>query len=183
MLVTLQAAHRGYPRKGRYGLRPVRSSAQLALGTLAANVAVTGSVFADPVGRPYRLISMIASWTLEDFNDDEGPVICGYAHGDYTATEIKECIEAGGSINVGNKVEAERANRLVRIVGTFGGSGVQNAVVDLVINDGKPIKTRLNWLIPIGQTFNMFAYNDSSVANLTTGTLLKINGTAYVKDL
>jgi len=111
----------------------------------------------------------------------DGPLIFGYAHGDYTVTEIKECIESGASINVGLKVEQEQSNRLVRIVGAFGSPGVGN--IDVTANDGKPIKTRLNWLIPIGKTFNFFVYNDGVAALETAAKSVRINGTGWVKDL
>ncbi len=182
LAVTL-LANRNYTKRKyhkSYRLRAVRSSASSAdLNALAINTALTSSIFADPTGRPYRLISYVGTWVFEDAGI-VGSAVVGFAHGDYTVAEIKEAIEAAGSINVGNKVEQERANRLVRIVGTLSNSA--GVVADLVLNDGRPIKTRLNWLIPIGQTFNMFVYNDG-VAAFNTASFVKVNGTAYVKDL
>ena len=37
------------------------------------------------------------------------------------------------------------------------------------LNDGKPVKTRLNWMIPDGKGINMWSYNAGDAANLTTG--------------
>ncbi len=126
-------------------------------------------------------MSMKATWSMENVDILDGPVLVGYAHGDYTVGEIKEAIESGGSIVVGNKIVQEQANRLVRIVGAFTNNGTDNA--DVTLNDGKPIKTRLNWLIPIGQTFNLFVYNDGSAAIETAAKFVKVNGTGWVKDL
>ncbi len=165
-----------------YRLRRVRSSSQSGdLSALAANVAITAAMFGAPAGRPYRMISCNGTWSLEAMDINDGPLVVGFAHGDYTATEIKECIEAAGSINVGNKIEQERANRLVRIVATFGQPGVDQS--DVMLNDGKPIKTRLNWLIPLGITFNIFVYNDGSAAVEAITKQVKFNGDCWVKDL
>jgi len=126
----------------------------------------------------YRILSVRLQWLLSDIIDtQEGGLLVGLAHGDYSATEIEECIEASGSINRGDKIVNERAARLVRIVGLFGSVGAAEG--DLTLNDGKPIYTKLNWLIPIGKTVDFWWYNQSS------GTLvsmeLEIVGTAIVK--
>ncbi len=104
----------------------------------------------------------------------DGPIIVGYAHSDFSVTEIKEAIEASASISVGDQVAQERANRKVRLVGQL---------TDLVeeLNDGKPVKTKLNWLIPIGKEVNIFAYNDGA-ALLTTGAVVSCSGDMWVKD-
>jgi len=100
----------------------------------------------------------------------------GYAFSDYTVAEVKECLESQASIAPGGKIENERANRLVRIVGAFPG-----AAADEVLNDGKPIKTRLNWSIPIGDSVDIFAYNEGG-STLTTGGLIEADGDLWVKD-
>ncbi len=100
----------------------------------------------------------------------------GYAHNDYTVTEIKEAIESASAINIGNKVVQEQGNRLVRVVGTIN----TDLDIDNRLNDGKPVKTRLNWFIPIGSAVNLFAYNDGTV--MLTGAVLKANGEIWVKD-
>ncbi len=162
-------------QKRRFTLRGVRASPSLALSTLLAVTAITGPMFGNADGA-YRVMSYKGTWTLEGFTAGEGPIVFGFAHGDYTVTEIKEAIESGASISIGNKVAGEQANRLVRRVGTFSGQ-----VANETLNDGMPIKTRLNWAIPIGTNLNIFAYNDGA-ATLTTGALLRSNGVAWVKD-
>ncbi len=170
-----------YPRKRKFNLRSVRTSAQSPdMSALGANTVLVNPIYADPVGAAYRIKSMKATWSMENMDILDGPVIVGYAHGDYTVGEIKECIESGGSIVLGNKIVQEQANRLVRIVGTFS-PGVDQA--DVTLNDGKPITTKLNWLITVGQTFNLFVYNDGSAAIETATKVVKINGQGWVQDL
>ncbi len=180
--VLLAVRKKGGSRRRRYNLRSVRFSFTTAdMVSLGAGIALSSAVFGDPAGRPYRMVTVMGTWTMENMDILDGPVLCGFAHGDYTVTEIKECIESSGSINVGDKVAQEQSNRLVRIVGTFGGGGSGGG--DIVLNDGKPIKTRLNWLLPIGKTFNVFVYNDGTSALAAEAKFVKFNGTAWVKDL
>ncbi len=177
ILLCLLMAHRkgGYPSKGRYSLRPVRFAAAVALLTTGNNV-VVGNGLTGAADGPYRMITVIGTWALRGLTAGEGPITVGYAHSNYTVTEIKESIESGTAISIGLKVEQERANRLVRIVGTFPGNDTEEA-----LNHGEPIKTRLNWAIPVGVEVDIFAYNDSG-GTLTTGAQVEHTGKCWVKD-
>ncbi len=104
----------------------------------------------------------------------EGPLTIGYAHPDYTVTEIKECLEAQAAIDLGDKVAQERSNRLIRVIGMI------DAEND-VLNDGMPVTTKLNWVMPAGQTPNLFVFNEST-GPLTTGSSVKLAGDMWVKD-
>ncbi len=147
----------------------------LALSTLGTATAVTTGLTGASTST-YRAVSADFVWAIEDLAAGEGPITVGFAHSDYTVTEIKEALESAASIDQGLKIEQEKSNRLVRIVGTIGtGTGVNQ------LNDGKPVKTRLNWLITIGDEVNIFAYNDSS-SSLTTGAILHPMGNLWVKD-
>ena len=108
---------------------------------------------------------------------DQGPILFGYAHSDYSVTEIKEAIEAAAAISVGDKVAQEKANRLVRLVGSF----QPDDTGEQVFNDGKQVSTKLNWLIPIGKAVNMFAYNDDTT-DLTTGGRVTSSGEMWIRD-
>ena len=111
----------------------------------------------------------------------DGPVTVGYAHSDYSVTEIKECLEAFAAIDQGDKIARERANRLVRTVGTLGAGVVAGATSYDVLNDGKPVSTKLNWLINIGDSVVLFAFNESTGA-LTTGSFINAQGDIWIKD-
>ncbi len=161
-----------------FRLRRVRTTPVITLGALANITVVEGAL--TPVGvAAYRAISHSCIWSRKGAASGEGPVLVGYAHSDYTATEVKECLESQASIDIGNKTSQEQANRLVRIVGAFAGIALSGG--DEVLNDGKPIKTRLNWLIPIGDTVDIFAYNETG-STLTTGGLIEADGDLWVKD-
>ncbi len=173
VLILLLAKHGKGKSPRRYSLRKVRITAELALVTLASDTALTVAAVA-AAGGAYRLVTVKASYAMRSMAAGDGPLTVGWAHGDYSVTEIKECMEAQAAINQGNKVAQEQANRLIRIVGTFTGG-------DSTLNDGRPIKTRLNWLITIGQVPNIFAFNEDS-GSLTTGALMTVQGDIYIKD-
>ncbi len=160
-------------RSRRFNLRKVRVSPVIVLSTLGANLALSAAVTGAADGA-YRVISMKTAWDLVGLTALDGPILVGYAHSDYTDVEIEECIEASAAISVGNKIAQEQANRLVRIVGSL------NEASSDELNDGLPVTTKLNWLIPIGDNVNIFAYNDGQA--MTTGAVAKCTGDMWVKD-
>ncbi len=163
-----------YPKRRRYNLRRVRISPELALVTLATKTAVKTDAVNDS-SSTYRAISLKATWSLIGLTAGEGPVTVGYSHSDYTVAEIKECLEAQSSISPGQKIENEQANRLVRIVGIL-------SQLNPTLNDGKPVQTRLNWLMAGGSdNLEIFAYSEFS-GSLTTGSVVHCVGDLYVKD-
>ncbi len=173
LVATLFLAKRT-PKKRRYNLRGVRFTPELPLLALASDTALAVAVTTTS-DSDYRCISLDGTWTIHDMAADQGPITVGYAHSDYSVTEIKECLESQASISIGLKVEQEQAKRLVRIVGTFVGGGRNT------LNDGRPIKVRLNWLIGAGNNVAMFAYNEDT-APLTTGSILNHQGKMWIKD-
>ncbi len=143
VIVLLALAKKGKGKgRRRFTLRRVRITPELALGTLGSDTAVTA--LTTGVGTDtYRFMSAKLTWAIRGLAQGEGPITVGFAHSDYSVTEIKECIESF-SLLLGDKIAQERSNRLVRIVGTI-------LTEEPQLNDGKPISTKLNWKIAIGQ--------------------------------
>ncbi len=125
--------------------------------------------------RSYRILSFKTMWGKRGGTAGEGPIMVGYAHNDYTVGEIKGALEAEAAMATGDKVANEQANRLVRLVGIFPG-----ADGDEVLNDGRPITTKLNWAIPLGGNVATFIYNRSG-GTLTTGMVTTISGKARIR--
>ncbi len=175
LIATIFLAKHGKARSGRrYYLRPVRVIGARALSTLASQVAVATALTGAST-QAYRAISVSATWNISGLTATEGPITVGYAYSDYSVTEIKECLDSQAAISRGNKTAQEQANRLVRVVGTL-------SEANEAMNDGKPIKTRLNWAIAIGDTVQMFAFNENASAALTTGASVHCIGKMFVKD-
>ncbi len=159
-------------------MRRVRFSTGLAVTALATTDVVVGDLLAAADAK-YRILSVefTAAWTEIKASID-GALLFGVAHGDYTATEIEEALEATLSISQGNMIAREQANRLVRILGIIQGD-VITPEADSVFNDGRSIKKRLNWEIPIGIATEMWVMNSSGTV-YTTGSVLILQGTANV---
>ncbi len=163
-------------RRGRY-LRG-RIDEGLSLGTLAAKTLVSDTW--DGVVTERTLISsIVATYVVENITTPQGPLLFGVAHSDYSDTEIEAVIENAGSWDEGNKVDQEIAKRLVRTIGTFATQAADAAVInDLEVNDGKMIKTKLNWILTTGDTLKMWVYNLSTAALATTVPILVAEGHA-----
>ncbi len=163
----------------RFNLRKVRVAASLAIGALATKDVVAGPGM-NTSANPYRLMSVDLAYSLTDLAAliDDGQEF-GLAHSDYTAAEIEECLESQGAIDIGDKIAQEQANRLVRIIGQFTGAPGSDGNKDF--NDGRKLKTKLNWAMGIGDSLEIWVRNASDTV-YTTGSNLVANGDMWVKD-
>ncbi len=149
------------------------------LGTLAARTALVVPT-ADQVSESARLTSIDNIYGLADFSPtvDVGPVVFGVAHGDYTAVEIEEWMELQTGWDVADLVSREISSRLIRRIGTFEES--DSSTISSTFNDGKPMKTRLNWALRSGQGLDFWVYNAGTAAFVTTVPRLVVNGHANI---
>ncbi len=147
------------------------------LGTLGP-LALQALPVGDVVTEMARCTSIECSYALSDFTPTQnvGPLIVGVAHGDYSAAEIEEWVELATGWDVGDLVSREVSSRLIRRIGIM--EDVSDAEGVAVLNDGKPIKTRLNWQIQTGKTLDFWVYNSGSVAIVTTTPDMTIKGHA-----
>ncbi len=147
---------------------------ELALVTLADS-ALISTIFDENVEDRSFILSLEGTWTKRGGTPGEGPLIIGVAHSDYSSTEIEEVIENTGSWAEGDLVAQEIGRRKVRIIGSF-----PQVTEDEVLNDGKPIKTALKFILNQGDSLKLFAYNKSRTA-LTTGSVLIVSGHVWIK--
>ncbi len=178
------AKNRNYGKKSyhrNYRLRRVRVAAFVTIGALDTLDVVLGNIGAATSGT-LRVISVNFSYIWSTISATiDGGMQFGLAHSDYTAAEIEECLEVNASMDLGDKVAQEQANRLVRQVGTIGGTGTAVVGTEASFNDGKPMKTRLNWLLSPGDQIVAWIRNGSGTI-WTTGSSLSIQGDIWVKD-
>ncbi len=158
-------------KKSMKGYKKLQIADALTLGALASGDVVSEAL-PSVLTQDRRISSVQLLWGVRGLTAGEGPIDAGVAHGDYSAAEIEECLEATGSWSDTDKVAGEQANRLVRRIVTFSGEAA-----DEVANDGKPIKTKLNWRIPDGSTLTVWCRNRSG-AVLTTGGVIVADGHA-----
>ncbi len=155
--------------KGRRYLRG-RVDEEVPLLALATKTGVVAS-FDETVDSRTLLTSIVAKWGLEGLTDGEGPILVGVAHGDYTLAEIEAYLENTGSWNESDLIQSrEIAKRLIREVGMLSSD-------EDMLNDGKPVKTKLNWILNEGVTLDLWAYNVST-GTLTTGGVVHCTGHA-----
>ncbi len=149
----------------------------LAIGTLAAKTLVKGD-FDNGVVEKTFISSIEAIYSLREVSQaaNVGPLLVGIAHSDYTATEIEAFIENSGSWNQGDKISQEISNRLIRQIGVFDQTGTATGAD--VLNEGRPIKTKLGWTLITGQKLTQWAYNLGSQPYATTDPQFHMNGKA-----
>ncbi len=151
------------------GYRKLPVTEDVAGGTVAADD-VTVTVPSEVMTEERRVLSAELSIAMEGLTAGDGPIEVGVAHSDYTAAEIEEALEAAGAWDEGNLVAQEQAKRLVRRIGVLTGE-------ETVLNEGQPIKTRLNWRIAIGDTIQYWLRNRG--IQLTTGMEVGFQGVLH----
>lgn len=165
-------------RKGRRGrLFVPRMSESLACGALASNTVVSAA-FGNTLDQECYAISTDCVVSGHGFTTGEGPILVGLAHGDYTAAEIEEWLEANASWASSDQIANERAKRKCRIIGYL----EEMTGGDRLVNNGKKSRVKLGWKVQEGETFQLWAYNEGS-AVLTTGGIVEIKGPVYFKPL
>ncbi len=167
--------------KRSFNLRPVRVNSGMSIGALASADVISAAITNNATNN-MRVVSAHLAYTWADIQATiDDALAFGLAHGDYSAAEIEECLEAGGAMDKGDKIALEQSNRLVREVGQF--SGLSGGVVGAgaAVNDGRPIKTKLNWNLSIGEALQVWVRNNSGVV-YTTGSTLSTAGKLWVRD-
>ncbi len=145
----------------------------MALTTLANGIIVANSVTAFGVTKAY-LISADLQWSLDDNTAGEGPIAVGLTSSDLTVTEMAEKLDARPT-SKSDIIAMERSRRPVRNSGAFAVSEVGET-----LNDGKAIRTPLKFVLAEGKELQIFARNKSG-ATLTTGAVVRVTGTLYMK--
>ncbi len=157
------------PRSRYRGYRKLPFTVTTAGGTVAADD-VTTQVLTEVFTEERRVLSIESTYALKGLAAGDGPLEYGVAHSDYSAAEIEEALEAVGAWDEGDKVAQEQAKRLVRRIGVF-------TEEETALNDGRPVKTRLNWRIATGDTLSFWIRNRG--IQLTTGSEITGQGAAH----
>lgn len=124
----------------------------------------------DTTNDKFWVSSCKATYAMRDFTVGEGPVNLYIAHSDYTTGEVEEAIEAISSWDQGDLIAREQANRKIRHVGVF----ALNDQGEEVLNDGRPLTTRLGFLLENGDTL---AYHLHATGGaVTSGSLISAMG-------
>ncbi len=97
--------------------------------------------------------------------NEVGPVVVGLAKSDYSTAEIEAWVENTTGFTRANLISQEISARHIRHVGMFTLPQVTTSQqVSAELNDGVPIKTRLNWRILEGTRIVVWLYNAGEVS-------------------
>lgn len=154
----------------------------LALSTLAASDLIAEN-FDEVVNEKTRVSSIVATYTWDNaVYDGTGPIIFGVAHSDYEDAEVEVYIENLGSWDSGDLISLEIGKRKIRKIGVFAPDASSDAAIgDVRFNEGRPFKTKLNWMLATGDTLQLWAYNTG--ATLTGASNLRMEGHANLWQL
>ncbi len=163
--------------KGRKG----RSMTKYLKGAIDQVLTFTGLAAGDVVGGNFDetvpdstlCSSIVAAYTFGSIlNDADGPYVFGVAHSDYTDAEILEYLVNDGSWTRGNQIGQEMARRKIRRIGSWAANQAATANTgDYMWNEGRKVKTKLNWMLQEGQTLKYWVFNRGGVA-VSTGNLI-----------
>lgn len=146
-------------------------NAQISLSTLGDDTVLEGQI--STLTEDFYCHAMRGVWSLRDHTANEGPLNVGFSHSDYDATEIEECLDAGGTFTgPGTKIEQEHARRLVRSAGVFPGNETEE-----VLADGEQIQTAMKFVAQDGKGISIWCKNQSG-GTLTTGAVVRFTGHA-----
>lgn len=149
----------------------------LSLGTLAGSDLIASDLV-DAVEEPVYVSSVKAAYSLDSMTPgtDVGPILCGWAHSDYTDAEIEAWVENQGSWSAGDKVAQEIARRQCKQVGIF---DIDELVAGFArINNGATFTTKLGWVLIEGATLKFWCYNMGTAALATTNPNVRAQGHA-----
>ncbi len=148
------------------------------VATVLAAKDVVSANLGQTVNERTLISSIVARYSMTAFTKStgDGPIMVGVAHSDYTDTEIEEWIENTGSWNETDQIGREVAGRKVRMIGIF--ENPIDEAASAVLNDGKPIKTKLNWILTQAQTLSLWVYNMGTSPLATTAPVIRAEGHA-----
>ncbi len=158
--------------RSRKGFVALRVDKQITLSTLADATFLVADLFGGALTEDLYVISADVTWAIRGQTANEGPIEVGYAHGDYTVTELAQW-SVSDQFSPDDKIAQEQGRRLVRSAGMFPALNISE-----VLNNGTPLKTKIRFTVGSGIAFNIWALNSSGGA-LTGGAVVEIHGTIY----
>ncbi len=165
------ARRKGKGRRRRRGISVIPFNVNLA-ASVSVNNEIKSVSLVGVLEEDFYAVSMDISIELQDATPGEGPRRIGFAHGDYSITEISECLDVT-LLGPDNKIEQERSKRLVRTIGKLKANASEES-----LNEGLPIRKKIGWVIGDGEVFNLW-HRNLSLATLTTGSSISAEGLIY----
>ncbi len=169
-------AKHGKRRKFRRYIRANIDDFQSFSG-LAASTLI-GGLIDESVTETCFITSVVCTYSLNKWTPvaTGGPLLFGWAHSDYTDSEIEAYVELAGSWDQSNRVVHEISRRQIKIVGLL--QPPELATQNVSFRGGEFVKTKLNWRLDTGDTLKQWVYNTGLVAQISTTATVEIHGHA-----
>ncbi len=143
----------------------------ITLSTLATNTALKQ---ANPLNldEDFRLIKMELSAVLTGLTATEGPIHLYLVNDELTVAEIAEAITNAGPQDRNDRLQQERAERFVKLLGVFDGLSANEPLLG---RDGQSgfIADTIRWTFSDPEGWAIVAFNQSG-GTLTTGAVIRM---------
>ncbi len=150
----------------------------LALSTLGQGAVLTAGLTGTLTEDLYAISADVQAEITGLTAGEGNPSHCLISHGDYSDAEVGEQQDVV-LLGPGNKIEQERARRLVRRVGIFSPESEAATFLNLIGKGGsRLLRTKLKFVVNSGKNLDIGVLNRSSAA-LTTGASLRFSGILY----
>ncbi len=169
-------AKHGRRRKYRRYLRG-NIDLDMLLGTLGAEALISQEL-SDTLVEQAWLTSVRISVAMINFTrqSNDGPILVGCAHSDYTSSEIESWVENLSSWDSGDLLAQEIGRRKIRQIGTI---PTPESVADSgELWDGATRTIRCGWMLNTAETIRFWAYNQGSSALAATDPTVHFSGHA-----
>lgn len=157
-------------------LVPIKQDTSITLSTLANDTVLKQDNNVN-LTQDVRCISMSWIASYRNHTAGQGPLVMGLAREELGVSEIAEALDAAPTSQ--HDVPAiEHTKRFVRTKGYFDGLGTEEK-----FDEGRVQKMRINMLVPAGKALPVLWSRNRSGATLTTGTIIDIQQTWWVRWL
>ncbi len=145
----------------------------VTLGTLASNELVKQ---ASPItiGEDFRLIKVEIAGQIVGLTDGDLPLHLYLFNDELSVTEIEECITNAGPTDRNDRLQAERAERAVFLLGTFSSQADTQTEAQLYGADGQQgvVNKTIRWTFSDPEGWGIGVFNQSG-AGLQTGAVFR----------
>ncbi len=174
LTVTLPLMAKKTPRRRQSRFAVIKVTAEVDLGALTAGNLIKSNLFA--LAQSAYAISADLTWSIDSATADQGPYEFGLTTSDLSVTEVLEALDASPS-NEGDIVQLEHSRRPVRVTGII---STPLSMDNAVFNDGRKKRTRMGWAFANAKEPDFWCRNTGGTT-LTTGTLLRVAGSVYIR--
>ncbi len=160
---------------------------ELPLSTLVAGVVLKAAAVL--LEEDMFIISLdIKEASISGLTVGEVPIEFGFCDGDYSVTEVGECLTARAAegFQRNDRIELEQLRRAIRTVGSWSPEGASEDWVE-----GRESPARVPLRISLNKAkgdssqnaLDLWVRNQSTAAPLTTGAIVRVSGKCYARKL